>query len=124
MNGTIPAFTSVAVNPETDLRSYDDTVRPTRIFAFDRSQITFDSSQIFIGLQSTSFDKSGVLVLDIDAPAVAAPEPGTLALAATALPLGQIARRRRRRAGGRRPPIGRGRRIAVADPVCRRSGAK
>jgi hypothetical protein len=79
--GTIPAFTSVTMNADTNL------------LGFDASRITFDDDNIWVNWQGLSFDTATVVSLDIAGNQV--PEPTTIMLFGLGIPgLVRAARRR------------------------------
>jgi len=83
--GTIPAFTSVSINPASTL------------VGFDVSRITFDADNIWVNWQNLPFNTETVLSLDLTAEAGAVPEPSTLMLIGLGIPgLVRAARRRSR----------------------------
>jgi hypothetical protein len=83
-NGTIDAFTSVTINPQTNMAG------------FDSSRISFNADQIFVNWQGLSFDTDTVVSLDVNGAPAQVPEPATLALAALALFGVGLARRKRK----------------------------
>jgi hypothetical protein len=81
--GTIPDFTSVLLNPSTNLAG------------LDASRISFDANHIWVNWQGLSFSSENAVSLDVEAgPAV--PEPTSLVLLASGL-MGLRAARNRRR---------------------------
>jgi hypothetical protein len=69
--GTIDPFTSVSINPDTNLSG------------FDASDISFDADSIFVNFAGTTVTTATVVTLDINLARV--PAPSSLLLAAIAL---------------------------------------
>lgn len=78
INGTLPDFTSVTINPATTMPG------------LDAGRISFDANNIWVNWQGLSADPSTVVSLDVNT----VPEPGSAAL--IALGLGSLLLRRRR----------------------------
>jgi hypothetical protein len=82
LNGTIPAFTSVSLNPATTANLLG-------------LQLTFDANNISVNWAGISFNTSTIVSIDINGPGV--PEPGTLGLMAVGLGLLTVAGRLRKK---------------------------
>jgi len=78
---TIPDFTSVLINPATNMAG------------FDSSRITFDADHIWVNWQGLGFDKATVVSLDVTGSSTV-PEPSTLLLLGAGLAGVGIVRRR------------------------------
>lgn len=67
MNGTIPDFTSVAINAATNMAG------------FDASRITFDANNIWVNWQGLPYDTNTIVSLDVNGGSDV-PEPSTMLL--------------------------------------------
>lgn len=81
LNGTIPTFLSVTINPATN------------VAGFDASHISFDANNIYANFQNLFVNSSSRVSLDI----TAVPEPGTLESIGLALACLALLRRCNRR---------------------------
>lgn len=82
VNGTIPAFSSVAINGATNM------------VGFDSSRITFDADNIWVNWQNLDFDLSTVVSLDVNGGGSEVLEPSTMLLMGLGL-TGLVVSRRR-----------------------------
>jgi hypothetical protein len=82
VNNTIPDFTSVTINSQTNM------------VGFDASRISFDANNIWVNWENLFFDATTLVVLDITGGPSTVPEPSTFILLGAGL--GGLALLRRR----------------------------
>jgi len=80
VNGTIPTFTSVTIDPASNM------------FGFNASRITFDANNIYVNWNGLNYDVNTVVKLNINS---AVPEPANWALMIAGFSLVGAAARRR-----------------------------